>query len=232
MSSSTVTRTSTDIEQEIDDLTRQIPGRRDRLRELQADVAASRAEIRTADAAAVRAGRGPTDPAADQHAADLGHLERAAAAAEQALLEDQDRLATLQREHGVARGHEHVERERALLVDSYAVREQLLRACWDLLTARNAEYVLDMGLHQTRIELDRIAEKTGEAEFYRGVVAFNGAVREELRGVMYAMEKLCKELGASIDSSGRITYPGRAVTDTTGPEKTVIEADRVEEARR
>lgn len=199
------TRSSADIQGELDELTAQIPAARSRLEAIRLERKTRRSELRSADAAAVRAGTGPTDPVADEAAVELARLDRVVAAQEQALLDDQERLGALQRDHGLALGREMVELEDKVLQQFYPAREKLLAACMQVLLARGEEHALDVGLHQVKTELDQIAEKTGESSFRRGVFAFGGAYRPALNGIGNQIEQLCKELNVSIDSAGRIT---------------------------
>lgn len=199
------TRSSADLKLERDELTNGIEAARKRLEEVRLEHKTRRSELRRADAAAVHAGKGATDPAADKSAAELTRLDRAVGAQEQALQEDEERAAALQREHDLAVGRESVEQERGLLERTPTVALRLLEACVQVAIARAAEYGHDIALFETRKELDRIADQTGESSFRRRVFVFHGSYRPELDHLGNLVEKLCKELDVKVDEAGRIS---------------------------
>jgi hypothetical protein len=95
----------------------------------------------------------------------------------------------------VARGDELLEQEVRNLEAYPRVSLELLTALLAVSAALNAEYALDTGLHQTRMELDKLAAATGNARYRRNVVAFDRRFyRPQLQYISGAIEALFEQL--------------------------------------
>jgi hypothetical protein len=139
--------------------------------------------------------------AADQ---DVQTLQRDVDRLEAALEAELALLERLSHALPYAEGEELLAKEAEILARYPQTKLELLEALLAAVNARGAEHALDVQRHSVRVELDKIAEKTGDSRFRRGVFVFDGAYRPQLERIGDALQVLFTELGMSIDDDGRI----------------------------
>ncbi|MEK6225798.1 MAG: hypothetical protein AABM40_05810 [Chloroflexota bacterium] len=119
------------------------------------------------------------------------------------------RALTTQRE-SVRRDQQQAQAQEAL-AEGDRIRDALSQARVDLLEAlveasrrRGIEYGLEAALHRNGMDRDRLADKFDYPGLRRGIVVFDGAIRPHVDRLGGELQKLCNELGVTIDEHGRV----------------------------
>jgi hypothetical protein len=169
---------------------------REELKQRENDRAAAIARRRDSHAL-VKPGLLPTsEEIAAEH--DVEAVDRDIARLKARIQTREEKVVELAREADEALGRELFEDLRQIDASYPNAKLRLTRAILATVDARAQEHGLDVRRHQVRMELDKLAERTGDRKYRQGVFAFDGAYRPQLERIGDAAMVLMEELGVSL----------------------------------